>query len=86
MAPSHDAYFLSTSLMYAEKTRAFMSALPVASRTLFGCQSTASTVERSGFLSRRETHQLFSGSNEQIATALRTIVQHRTQQEASQRT
>lgn len=47
-----------------------MSALPAASKTLFGCQSTERTVDRIGFLSRRETHQLFSGSNEQIAIAL----------------
>jgi hypothetical protein len=47
-----------------------MSALPAASRTLFGCQSIESTVERMGFLSSRETHQSLSGSNEQTAIAL----------------
>jgi len=56
--------------MYAEKTRAFMSALPAASKTLFGCQSTERTVERIGFLSCFATHQLLSGSKEQIAIAL----------------
>jgi hypothetical protein len=66
-------YFLSTSLMYAEKTRAFMSALPAASKTLFGCQSTESTVERIGFLSCFATHQLLSASNEQTAIALLDI-------------
>ena len=64
------AGFSSTSLMYAENTRAFISALPAASSTLFGCQSTESTVERIGFLSCLATHQLFSASNEQIAIAL----------------
>jgi hypothetical protein len=47
-----------------------MSALPAASSTLFGCQSTESTVERIGFLSCFATHQLLSGSKEQIAIAL----------------
>jgi hypothetical protein len=56
--------------MYAENTRAFMSALPAARSTLFGCQSTDRTVERMGFLRSLETHQLFSGSKEQIAIAL----------------
>ena len=63
-------YLLSTSLMYAENTRAFMSALPAASKTLFGCQSSERTVERIGFLSCFATHQLLSGSNEQTAIAL----------------
>ena len=61
---------MSTSLIYAENTRAFISALPAASRTLFGCQSTLKTVERMGFLRRRDTHQSPSGSKEQIAMAL----------------
>ena len=56
--------------MYAEKMRAFISALPAASNTLFGCQSTDSTVDLIGFLSSLETHQSPSGSNEQIAIAL----------------
>jgi hypothetical protein len=47
-----------------------MSALPAASKTLFGCHSTESTVERIGFLSCFATHQLLSGSNEQTAIAL----------------
>jgi hypothetical protein len=47
-----------------------MSALPAASKTLFGCQSTERTVERIGFLSCFATHQLLSGSKEQIAIAL----------------
>lgn len=38
-------HFLSTSLMKAEKTRAFISALPAARSTLFGCQSRERTVE-----------------------------------------
>jgi hypothetical protein len=58
--------------MYAEKTRAFISALPEASSTLFGCQSTDNTVERIGFLRSFETHQLFSGSKEQMAIALQS--------------
>lgn len=61
---------LSTSLMYAEKTRAFMSALPAARSTLFGCQSIESTVERIGFFSWRATHQSLSESKEQIHIAL----------------
>jgi hypothetical protein len=56
--------------MYAENTLAFMSALPAARRTLFGCQSMESTVDRIGFFKSFETHQLLSGSNEQIAIAL----------------
>lgn len=63
-------YLLSTSLMYAENTRAFISALPAASKTLFGCQSTERTVDLIGFLSCLATHQLFSGSKEQIAITL----------------
>jgi len=47
-----------------------MSALPAARRTLLGCQSTDSTVDRMGFFNSLDTHQLFSGSNEQIAIAL----------------
>lgn len=61
---------LSTSLIYAEKTLAFISALPAARRTLLGCQSTERTVDLIGFLRRRETHQLLSSSNEQTAIAL----------------
>ena len=68
-------HLLSTSLMYAEKTRAFMSALPAARRTLLGCQSMESTVDLMGFLSSLETHQSPSGSKEQIAIALE-IDQH----------
>lgn len=69
------AYFLSTSLMYAENTRAFISALPAAKRTLFGCQSMERTVDLIGFLRSFETHQLLSSSNEQIAIALITTSQ-----------
>lgn len=65
-----NADFLSTSLIYAEKTRAFMSALPAASRTLFGCQSMESTVDLIGFLRSFETHQSLSSSKEQTAIAL----------------
>lgn len=64
---------LSTSLMYAEKTRAFISAPPAARRTLFGCQSTDKIVDLMGFLRSRDTHQSPSGSNEQIAIALKRI-------------
>ena len=64
------AHLLSTSLMYAEKTRAFMSALPAANNTLFGCQSMERTVDLIGFLRSFETHQSLSSSNEQIAIAL----------------
>lgn len=56
--------------MNAENTRAFISAAPAARSTLFGCQSIARTVERRGFLRWRETHQLFSSSNEQTAIVL----------------
>lgn len=63
-------YLLSTSLINAEKTRAFMSALPAANNTLFGCQSMARTVERMGFFICFDTHQLFSSSKLQIATVL----------------
>ena len=70
------ANFLSTSLMYAENTRAFMSALPAATKTLFGCQSMESTVDLIGFLRSFETHQLLSSSKEQIAIALITTGQH----------
>lgn len=70
--------FLSTSLMYAEKTRAFMSALPAASKTLFGCQSMERTVDLIGFLRSFETHQLLSSSKEQIAIALIKPGQERT--------
>lgn len=70
-SPQTDGWgLLSTSFIYAEKTRAFASALPAASKTLLGCQSTERTVERIGFLSCLETHQSLSGSNEQIAIAL----------------
>ena len=62
----------STSLMYAENTRAFISALPAANSTLFGCQSIESTVDLIGFLSNFDTHQLFSESKEQMAMALET--------------
>ena len=72
-----NADFLSTSLMYAEKTRAFMSALPAASKTLFGCQSMERTVDLIGFLSSFETHQLLSLSKEQMAIALITAGQRR---------
>ena len=72
-----NADFLSTSLIYAEKTRAFMSALPAASKTLFGCQSMERTVDLMGFLRSFETHQLLSSSNEQIAIALIIIGQRR---------
>jgi hypothetical protein len=68
--------FLSTSLIYAEKTRAFMSALPAASKTLFGCQSMERTVDLIGFLRSFETHQSLSSSKEQIAIALITTDQH----------
>lgn len=47
-----------------------MSALPAASKTLFGCQSTERTVDRIGFFSCLAIHQLFSGSKEQTAIAL----------------
>jgi hypothetical protein len=56
--------------MNAENTRAFISALPAARRTLFGCQSTESTVDLIGFFNSLDTHQSFSGSKEQIAIAL----------------
>lgn len=56
--------------MKADKTRAFMSALPAARRTLLGCQSTESTVDLMGFFKSLETHQSFSGSKEQTAIAL----------------
>jgi hypothetical protein len=56
--------------MNAENTLAFMSAAPAAKSTLFGCQSMARTVERSGFLRCFETHQLFSSSNEQTDMVL----------------
>ena len=72
-----NADFLSTSLIYAEKTRAFMSALPAASRTLFGCQSMESTVDLIGFLRSFETHQSLSSSKEQTAIALVTAGQCR---------
>ena len=62
--------------MYAERTRAFMSAPPAASNTLFGCQSTERTVDRIGFFNCLATHQLFSGSNEQTAMALPKKRQH----------
>ena len=65
-------HFLSTSLIYAEKTRAFMSALPAANKTLFGCQSMERTVDLIGFLRSFETHQSLSSSKEQIAMALKT--------------
>lgn len=51
-----------------------MSALPAARRTLFGCQSTAKTVDLMGFLSSFETHQSPSGSKEQMAMALAMAV------------
>ena len=47
-----------------------MSALPAASKTLFGCQSTERTVDLMGFLRSFETHQSLSSSKEQIAIAL----------------
>ena len=52
-----------------------MSALPAASKTLFGCQSIERTVDLMGFLRSFETHQLLSSSKEQIAIAL-IIAQH----------
>merc|ERR550534_157986 len=52
--------FDSISLMYVENTLDLKSVLEAASRTLFGCQSTESTVERIGFLMCLLTHQLFS--------------------------
>jgi len=61
--------------MYAEKTRAFMSAQPAANKTLFGCQSMERTVDLIGFLRSFETHQLLSSSKEQIAIALVKIGQ-----------
>lgn len=60
--------------MNAENTRAFMSALPAARRTLLGCQSTESTVDLMGFFNSLETHQSFSGSKEQMAIALDRFV------------
>ena len=54
-----------------------MSALPAASKTLFGCQSMERTVDLIGFLRSFETHQLLSSSKEQIAIALITIGQLR---------
>ena len=73
-------HFLSTSLMYAEKTRAFISELPAANRTLFGCQSIERTVDLMGFLRSFETHQLLSSSNEQTAMALMTTDQRKGKQ------
>jgi hypothetical protein len=58
--------FLSTSLRKVENTLAFMSALPAANRTLFGCQSIDKTVLLIGFLSCLDAHQFMSSSNEQI--------------------
>ena len=54
---------VSTPFMYAEKTRALASALPAASKTEFGCQSSDSTVVLNGFLICFATHQLLSSSN-----------------------
>lgn len=54
--------FLSTPLIKAENTRAFMSAEPEASRTLLGCQSTERTVLRIGFLMCLLPHQSLSSS------------------------
>lgn len=39
-----------------------------------GCQSSESTVDRIGFFKSFETHQLFSGSKEQIAIALHDTI------------
>jgi hypothetical protein len=64
-------------LIYAENTLAFISALPAARRTLFGCQSTAKTVDLIGFFNSLETHQLFSSSNEQMAIALMIAVRQK---------
>jgi len=47
-----------------------MSALPAASKMLFGCQSMERTVDLMGFLRSFETHQSLSSSKEQIAIAL----------------
>src|SRR5258705_3945012 len=66
-------YRLSMSLMYAERTRALLSALPAARRILFGCQSIERTVDRIGFLRGFATHQSFSTSNEHTAIALTGI-------------
>ena len=52
-----------------------MSALPAASKTLFGCQSIERTVDLIGFLRSFETHQLLSSSKEQTAIALVTTGQ-----------
>jgi hypothetical protein len=72
---------LSTSLMKALKTRAYVrtrkliritleSAPPAASNTLFGCQSTPRTVLRIGFFRCLLTHQSPSSSKLQILIAL----------------
>jgi len=53
-----------------------MSALPAASKTLFGCQSMERTVERIGFFNCFATHQLLSGSKEQTAIALSAGVRY----------
>jgi hypothetical protein len=58
--------FLSTSLRKVENTLAFMSALPAANRTLFGCQSIDRTVLLIGFLSCLDAHQFISSSKEQM--------------------
>ena len=52
-----------------------MSALPAASKTLFGCQPVEGTVGLMGFWKSFETCQLLSSSNEQITITLVTICQ-----------
>ena len=66
-------HLASTPLMNAEKTYALASAAPAARSTLLGCQSMARTVDRSGFFTCFDTHQLFSSSNEHTAMILKTI-------------
>lgn len=75
----------SMSLIQAEKTLAFMSALPAARRILLGCQSMERTVDLIGFLRCLATHQLFSESNEQTAITLQGRTTYRGQLELQRR-
>ena len=53
-----------TSPMYAKNTRAFMSALSAADKTLFGRQLTNRAVDLIGFRRRFDTHLLLSSLKE----------------------
>ena len=74
-AITNNTDFLSTSLIYTENTRAITPALPAASKTLSGCQSTERAVDLMGFLRSFGTHQLLPSSKRQIAMVLITIGQ-----------